>query len=210
VQTGLGAKDLITKVLLKFSSQFHTPIARGPMRLSSLTLVVQIEVIDGYDECNFGQSRFTHEQYVGIPEGQVVFCGELDDYNFRHDTKWQIDAPDLLAWFQRNNGQYCTAPPKTEDGGTGTGKALWAKVAVYDRTTDMGAAFYMSCLTDSRGQYARMQSCDTIGGEIQFGGWDVHHFEGRGPGPYNTVPLVGVHLEGCGCDVILRLDFLSE
>ena len=52
--TGLGAKDLITKVLLKFSSQFHTPIARGPMRLSSLTLVVQIEVIDGYDECNFG------------------------------------------------------------------------------------------------------------------------------------------------------------
>ena len=210
VQTGLGAKDLIINVLLKFSSQFHTPIARGPMRLSSLTLVVQIEVIEGYDECSFGQSRVTREPYAGIPEGLVVFREEFDDYNFHHGTGLQLNAPDLLTWFQSNNGQYNVAPPKTEDGSKGKGKALWAKLAVYDITTDMGAAFYMSCLSDSRGMYARMQSCDSIGGEVQFGGWDVHHLEGRGPDPYNTVPLVGVHVESCCGELILRLDFLMS
>ena len=96
-------------------------------------------------------------------------------------------------------------------GTSSAGKALWAKVAVYDRTAGMGAAFYMSCLGDSRGMYARMQSCDSIGGEIQFGGWDAYHFEGRGASPYNTVPLVGFHLEGSGfMQLSIRLDFLSE
>jgi hypothetical protein len=109
------------------------------------------------------------------------------------------------------NENICSHHVSFFPGTSSAGKALWAKVAVYDRTAGMGAAFYMSCLGDSRGMYARMQSCDSIGGEIQFGGWDAYHFEGRGASPYNTVPLVGFHLEGSGfMQLSIRLDFLSE